>query len=42
MRLARVLSASASGGALIQVLAVVVEKTDVDLASTQIQSGVQH
>jgi hypothetical protein len=29
-------------GELVQVLAVLVEKTDVDLGSRQIQSGVQH
>jgi hypothetical protein len=29
-------------GELVQVLAVLAEKTDVDLASTQIQSSLQH
>jgi hypothetical protein len=44
MRRASVLSESESGGTarLVQVLAVLAEKTDIDLASTEIQSRVQH
>jgi hypothetical protein len=42
MRRASVLSELSRNGELVQVLAVLVEKTDVDLASTEIQAGVQH